>query len=58
MSHEFFLAKSTFHQVILIFRVPKDPSLDTSCPKMVLDNPAYTIGSFEGFVTVDTDYST
>ena len=23
---------------------------------MVLDNPAYTIGSFEGFLTTDTDY--
>ena len=23
---------------------------------MVLDNPAYAIGSFEGFLTTDTDY--
>lgn len=42
---------------MLIFRVPKDPPLEISCLEMVLDDPTYTIGSFEGFLTVDTDYA-
>ena len=43
---------------MLIFRVPRDPPSEISFPDMVLDNPAYVIGSFEGFVTSNTDYAT
>jgi len=40
-----------------IFRVPRDPPPEISCLKMILDEPTYAIGSFEGFVTIDTNYS-
>ena len=40
------------------FRVPRDPPHQISCPNMILDDPAYAIGSFEGFLTVATDYAT
>lgn len=58
MSWEFFLAKQTFHQVMLTFRMPKDPPLEISCPEVVMDNLAYDTGSFGGFVIEDIDYAT
>ena len=48
----------TFHQVILIFRVPRNPPHKLSCSTVILDDPDYETGSFEGFVTEDTDYVT
>ena len=50
------MAKRIFHQVMLTFRVPKDPPLEISCPEVIVDNPTYAIGSFEGFLIKDTDY--
>ena len=57
MSREFFLAERAFHQVMLTFRVPRDPPLKISCPKVIMENPTYATGSFEGFVTEDIDYA-
>ena len=41
-----------------VFRVPKDPPRELSCSVVILDDLEYGIGSFEGFVTKDTDYVT
>lgn len=57
MSWEFFLAERTFHQFMLIFRVPRDPHLEISCPKMILDDLAHPTGSFECFLTIATNYT-
>ena len=38
------------------FRVPRDPSCELSCATMILDDLDYGTGSFEGFITEDTDY--
>ena len=48
----------TFHQVMPVFRVPRDPLSRISYPEMILDDPDYVIGSFEGFITEATDYVT
>ena len=50
------MAERTFHQVMPTFRVPKDPPLEISCPEVIVDDLAYAIGSFEGFLIKDTDY--
>lgn len=57
MSWEFFLAERTFHQFMLIFRVPRDPHLEISCPEMILDDLAHATGSFECFLTIATNYT-
>jgi len=41
-----------------IFRVPKDPPQELVHSEMILDNPNYMTGSFNGFVTKDTNYLT
>jgi len=46
----------TYHQVMPIFRVPRDPPQELSCSMLILDDLDYTTSSFEGFVTEDTDY--
>jgi len=55
-SWEFFLAKRTFHQVMPIFIVPRDPPLKISCPEIVVDDLLYAIGSFEHFFTAGAKY--
>ena len=55
-SWEFFLAERTYHQVMPTFRVPRDPSCELSCATMILDDLDYGTGSFEGFITEETDY--
>ena len=57
MSWEFFLAEQTFHQFMLTFRMPRDPSFEFSCPEVIVDDPAYEIGSFEGFMIDDINYA-
>ena len=39
-----------------IFRVPRDPPPELSNHEVILDNPTYETGSFEGFVMADTNY--
>jgi len=51
------LAKRIFHQVMPTFRVPKDPPLEISCPEVIVDNPAYVIGSYVSFMIEDTEYA-
>ena len=51
------MAKRIFHQVMLTFKVPKDPPLEISCPEVIVDNPV-VIGSYVGFMIKDTDYAT
>ena len=50
------MAERTFHQVMPTFRVPKDPPLEISYPEVIVDDPVYAIGSFEGFLIKDIDY--
>ena len=45
---KFFLAERTYHQAMLVFRVPRDLPHWISCPKMILDDPDYAIGSIKG----------
>ena len=52
------MAVKGFHQVMLNFRVPKGPPLEMSCPEVIIGNPTYVTGSFEGFVTKETNYAT
>lgn len=51
------MVERTFHQVMLTFRVPRDPPLEISYPKVIVDDPAYATGSFEGFLIEDTNYA-
>jgi len=43
---------------MLTFRVPRDPPLEISYLKVIVDDPTYATCSFEGFVIEDTDYAT
>ena len=43
---------------MLTFTVHRDPPLEISCPEVIVDDPTYAIGSFEGFMIEDTDYAT
>ena len=52
------MVERTYPQVMPVFGVPRDPLQEHSCSKMILDNPNYTTGSFDGFITEDTDYFT
>lgn len=52
------MVEMTFHQVMSVFKVPRDPPPKISYPAMIMDNPAYAIGSFKGFLTVTIDYAT
>ena len=52
------MAERTFHQVISTFKVPRDSLLEISCPEVIVDKPTYVTGSFEGFLTEDTNYAT
>ena len=38
------------------FRVPRDPPLEISYLKVIVDDPVCVIGCFEGVVTKDIDY--
>lgn len=51
------MTERTFHQVMLTFRVPRDPPLKISCSEMIMDDPVYVTGSFEGFLIEDTDFA-
>ena len=48
----------TFHQVMPIFKVPKNPPYELSYSAVILDYLDYETGSFEGFVMEDTNYVT
>lgn len=41
-----------------VFKVPKDPPPQRSCPEIILDDLAYAIGSSKGFLIVATNYAT
>ena len=58
LSWEFLLAEMTYHQVMLVFRVPRDPPQELLCFEVILDDLDYMTCSFDGFVTEDTDYFT
>ena len=50
------MAERTFHQVITIYGVPKDPPpLGLSFETIVLDNPAYVTGSFDAHMDTNRD---
>ena len=40
-----------------IFRVPRDLPPSLSSLVMILDDPTYVMGAFEGFLTVETKYT-
>ena len=53
------MAKRAFHQVILIFEVPRDPPpLDLSFESIVVDDPTCTTGYFDAYVDTHWDYAT
>ena len=53
------MAERIFHQVMLIFGVRKDPPpLGLSFESIVMDNSAYTTGSFDAYVDTSKDYAT
>lgn len=55
-SWEFFLAERTFHQVMPVYGVPKDPSPhDLSFKAMVLDDPDYAMGAFNAYMDKSRD---
>ena len=59
MSWEFFLTKRTFHQVMPVYGVPKDPPHHClSFEAMVLEDPDYATGAFDAYVDTSRDYST
>lgn len=51
------MAEKAFHQVMLTFRMLRVPPLEISCPEVIMGNPAYATGSFEDFVTKETNYA-
>ena len=56
---EFFLAERTFHQVMSVYRVPRDSlSPGLSFESIVLDNPAYATSSFDAYVDTSRDFAT
>ena len=58
-SCEFFLAKRTFHQVMSVYGVPRDPPpYGLSFEAMVLDDLDYVTGAFDAYVDTSRDYST
>ena len=58
LSWEFFLAERTFHQVMPIFRVPRNlPPLGLSFESIIMDDPAYTTGSFDAYMDTSKDYA-
>lgn len=52
------MGKRTFHQVMSIFRVPRDSPLKLSNSEIILDDSNYETSSFEAFVIIDTIYVT
>ena len=53
------MAKRTFHQVILVYGVPRNlPPLGFSFESIVLDDPTYMTGSFDAYVDTSQDYAT
>lgn len=55
---EFFLAKRTFHKVMLVFGVPRDlPPLSLSFESIIMDNSAYATGSFDAYVDTSRNYA-
>ena len=58
-SWEFFLAERTFHQVMLVYRVPKDPPPHgLSFEAIVLDDSGYATGAFDTYMDTSRDYFT
>ena len=58
-SWEFFLAERTFHQVMPVYGIPKDPPPHgLSFKAIVLDDSDYAVGAFDAFVDMSKDYST
>ena len=55
-SWELFLAERTYLQVMLVFRVLRDPSLGALCSEVILDDLDHITCSFNSFVIEDTDY--
>ena len=52
------MAERTFHQVMSIYGVHRDlHPLSLSFESIVLDNPAYTTGSFDAYVDTSSDYA-
>ena len=52
------MAERTYHQVMPIFRVPKDLPQELTHSELILDNLDCMTGSFNGFVTKNTNYIT
>ena len=51
------MVERTFHQVMLVFGVPRDPPpLGLSFESIVMDNPAY--GLFHAYMDTSIDYAT
>ena len=52
------MAERTFHQIMSVFGVPKDPPpLDLSFESIVMDNLAYATGSFNAYMDTSKDYA-
>ena len=59
MSWEFFLVEMTFHQVMPVYRVPRDLTPHgLSFKAIVLDDLEYAMGAFDAYVDTSRDYST
>ena len=59
MSWEFFLTERTFHQVMPVYGMPRDPPPHgLSFEAMVLGDPDYATNAFDAYVDTSIDYST
>ena len=53
------MVERTFHQVMLVFGVHRDPPpLGLSFESIAVDNPDYVAGSFNAYVDTSIDYAT
>ena len=53
------MAKRTFHQVMPVFGVPRDPPpLGLSFESIAVDDSDYVMGSFDAYVDTSIDYVT
>ena len=52
------MAERTFHKVVSTFKVPRVSLLEISWLEVIVDKPTYVTGSFEDFLTEDTNYAT
>ena len=58
-SWEFFLVERTFHQVMPVYRIPRDLTPHgLSFKAIVLDDLEYAMGAFNAYVDTSRDYST